>query len=148
MKVSIFVGVCLAFFAFSAGADELLVTPSAAKAKGGAVYAIDFVSSGEAVALQFNIRLPKGINASKVDLSRCVADLPKSHTGQCSVAKGHIIGLVFNDTNEPFAPGMVSIGKISIDASLAKSQKGLQISEFLVSDSKAKPVSSTVTVVE
>ncbi len=148
MKAFVLFGICLTFASFASNADELLVTSGAAKAKVGHTYAIDFMSSGEAVALQFNIKIPKGVRDSQIDLSACVADLPKSHAGQCKVAKGHIVGLVYSDTNEALPAGLVSVGRISMNASLVKNQQKLQFTEFLVSNSKAQPVESTVTVAD
>ena len=147
----IVVGICLAFAAFAGNANELLITPSVSKARVAStstVYAIDFVSTGEAVAFQFNIKLPKGIKDSNVNLRSCVVDLPKAFGGECRIAKGHIVGIVYSDKNETFAAGIIPVGKISLDGGLAKSQRQLNVTEFFVSDSKARPIESSVTVIE
>ncbi len=125
-------------------AEELLVT-SVAKAK-GSVFSVDVMTEGAAVALQFNIALPKGVLPEQVDLSKCVADLPKSHKGQCSVAKGQIIGIVYNDQNVALPAGVVSIGKIGLNNGAAKSAK-LSVAYFEVNDASARelPVSSRVS---
>lgn len=99
-----------------AHADQLVF--SAEKAGGARVAALDYVSNGEAVAFEFRIDVPGGAAAS-VDLKSCVASLPKSHSGQCSFAKGQIIGLVYSDTNALLPKGIISIGKVSIQSKVA-----------------------------
>lgn len=149
-KTLILTMLALGFASSSVQADELILTRGAqAKAGVSQVYSLDFVTSGDAVAFQFNIALPKGVDASHVDLTNCVSELPKSHTGQCNVANGQIIGLVFNDTNEAFSAGVVSVGKIAISVGQRRSLgKDLKVSQFLVSDSKAQPISARAEIVE
>lgn len=126
-----------------ASADELLVTAGTAK-KGGNI-ALDIMTEGSTVAFQFNILLPKGVDGSQVDLSRCVADLPKTHSGQCNVANGQIIGLVYNDQNVALPQGMVSIGQIGINSALS-SKTGLTVSNFVVNDSAARELPAKASV--
>lgn len=135
VALSVF-GALLCGMSSMAIADELVVTAGAAK-KGGSV-ALDLVTEGATVAFQFNLQLPKGVDASQVDLSRCVADLPKSHSGQCNVAKGQIIGLVYNDQNIALPKGIVSIGQIGLKGGLVRG--GLTVSDFVASDASAKAV--------
>lgn len=146
-----FIGGLIAIASFAAHADELVLTPGAGKG-GVEQVSIDFVTNGDAVAFQFNIRLPKGVDASQVDLKSCVADLPKSHRGQCSVAKGQVIGLVANDDNSPFSAGVVPVGKISIKAadraSFNRRGGGMEVAKFLVSDKDANPISSVAKFAE
>ena len=138
-------GALLVGMSYKASAEELIVT-SVAKAK-GSVFSVDVVTDGAAVALQFNIRLPKGVSPDQVDLTKCVADLPKSHSGQCAVAKGQIIGLVYNDQNVPLPAGVVSIGKIGLNNSGAAKSK-LSVAYFEVNDAAARelPVTSRVSM--
>lgn len=146
---TIFAGIALISLSFACNADELIVTPSASKAGAARVYAVDFVTAGNAVALQFNIKLPKGIDAKDIDLKSCVADLPSTHTGQCNVAKGHIVGVAYNDTNVPFAAGIVPVGKIYIQSQGKSVRVGdLRVSQFLVSDKNAQAIESTAKIAE
>lgn len=132
----------LSIVSSTAVADELLVT--AGNAKGRSSVALDFSTNGEAVAFQFNIKLPEGITADQVDLKSCVSELPKSHAGQCSVAKGEVIGLVYSDQNVKIPAGLVSVGHISFNGNV---QKDLVVSQFLVSDAAANPINSSAKVV-
>mgnify|MGYP003405568824 CR=1 FL=1 len=142
-------GIALVSASFACGADELIVTSNASKAQDAQAYAVDFVTSGNAVALQFNIKLPKGVDARQVDLKSCMADLPKTHTGQCNVAKGHIVGVAYNDTNVPFAAGIVPIGKLYIQSRGKGNRVGsLRVSEFLVSDKNANAIESVAKIAE
>lgn len=140
--VAIGAGAILSLMSQTAMSEELLVTSG--NAKGRSSVALDLSTNGEAVGFQFNIKLPEGISADQVDLKSCVADLPKSHAGQCSVAKGEVIGLVFSDQNAKIPAGLISIGRISFNGNV---QKDLVISQFLVSDAAANPISSSAKVV-
>jgi hypothetical protein len=124
-------------------AEELVVTAGAAK-KGGSTIALDLVTEGSTVAFQFNIPLPKGIEASQVDLSRCVADLPKTHSGQCNVAKGQIIGLVYNDQNVALPKGIVSVGQIGLKGNIARG--GITVSNFVANDASARELPAKTNV--
>lgn len=128
----------------SATAEELVVT--SAKSKSGNSIAIDLITEGSAVAFQFNIPLPKGVAEKDVDLSNCVADLPSTHSGQCSVAKGQVIGLVYNDANVALPAGLVSVGRIGIN-SPASARGKLSVAYFEVNDSagRALPVKTSVS---
>ena len=145
MKNFILSGILFAAASASCHADELMLTPSQEKGRTSQQYAIDFVTAGEAVAFQFNIILPKGVDAKQVNLESCLAELPKSHNGQCSVSNGKIIGLVANDTNTPFEAGIIPVGKISINS---KSRfNSLKIEKFLVSDKEARPIQASAEFV-
>ena len=73
--------------------DSLIVTGE--KAKGGTAIAIDYMSSGLATGLQFNIAVPGGDKA-KVNLGNCLKSLPATHGAVCNFAKGQVIGMVFS----------------------------------------------------
>lgn len=95
----------------AAHANQLIF--SAEKSGNARSAAIDFVSNGDAVAIEFRIDVPGGENA-RVNLKSCVEALPKSHAGACSFAKGQIIGIVYSDTNELLPKGVISVGKVSV----------------------------------
>lgn len=136
------VGALLLGMSSVASSEELIVTAGTAK-KGGSI-ALDLVSDGSAVAFQFNIPLPKGIEASQVDLSRCVADLPKTHSGQCNVAKGQIIGLVYNDQNVALPKGVVPVGQIGLKGNLSRAD--LKVAYFEVNDASARALPAKTSV--
>jgi len=137
-RISIFAGLLL--LSGGAMADQLLVTESA-KGASRAV-GIDYVSSGSAVAFDFRIAIPGGESA-RVDLSKCVADLPKSHSGQCSFVKGEVIGVVYNDSNLALPKGALRVGSISINTI---SPDKASVAHFLAADKDANKIESTTFV--
>lgn len=136
MKKFLLVGALLAVGS-AAQADELLVTSSAA-GRAQAV-GVDYVSSGSAVAFDFKIAVPGGEKA-KVDLSKCMADLPKTHVGQCSFVKGMVIGLAYSDSNAPLPAGVFKVGSIGIQGASGKPE----VSYFLAADKDANKVESVI----
>lgn len=124
-------------FCFAASADEVLV--SSEVAKGVEVVGIDYVSTNKAVAFDFQIEIPGG-EAAKVDLSRCVADLPKSHTGQCSFAKGKVIVMVYNDSNVALPEGVLKVGSVSIRGASGQAR----MSQFTAVDATAATVETKI----
>lgn len=126
----------------AAHADELIITDSVAK--GGSSIAVDLVTEGSTVAFQFNIKLPRGVKPSDVDLTKCVSDLPKSHSGQCNVAKGQIIGLVYNDQNVALPAGLVSVGRVGIKSGLSKGK--LEVAYFEVNDASGRALEAKTSV--
>lgn len=121
-----------------AHADQLVF--SAEKSGGSRVAAIDYVSSGDATSFVFKINVPGGADAV-VNLKSCVAALPKSHAGQCSFAKGQIIGLVYSDTNENLPKGIISVGSVSVQSKVAGD---LSVAEFTAVNKDGISVESTV----
>ncbi len=122
-----------------AHADQLVF--SAEKSGGARVAAIDYVSNGDAVAFDFKIDVPGGADAV-VNLKSCVAALPKSHAGQCSFAKGQIIGMVYSDSNERLPKGIISIGSVSVQS---KAAGDLSVASFTAVNKDGISVESTVT---
>lgn len=128
----------LALMVSPAFADELLVTSAG---KGGAqAIAVDYVSSGQAVAFDFRIQVPGGEKA-KVDLSGCMAGLPKSHTGQCSFVNGMVIGFAYNDTNEALPAGVFKVGTVRVSSTVAGKP---EVVHFLAADRDANKIDSVV----
>ena len=68
------------------------------------------------------LRFRRGI-AEQVDLSRCTADLPKHFEGKCSVARGQIIGIAYNDEGKTLPAGIVSVGKIGFKGKVNSKMK-------------------------
>lgn len=142
IAVSVLVASGCLMSAQATGSEELLLT-SLSKSSNG-VFSVDVVTSGSATAFQFNISLPKGVTAEMVDLSRCMADLPKHFEGHCNVAKGQIIGIAYNDNGVALPAGITSVGKIAFKGK-ANARAQLRAANFIVSDVNAKelPASST-----
>lgn len=136
-KILTVVALCVASVSV-AHADQLVF--SAEKNGGARVAALDYVSNGEAVAFDFKISVPGGADAV-VNLKSCVASLPKSHAGQCSFAKGQIIGMVYSDSNTPLPKGILSIGSVSVQTKVAGD---LSIASFTAVNKDGLSVESTV----
>lgn len=120
-------------------ADDLLVT----SAKAGAItsVALDVATGGESVALEMNITIPAG---AKVDLTSCVAQLPKSHGGVCNYVNGKVILLVFSDSNEPLPAGVVSIGTVKI---VGGDASGISVTKFEAFNRDAVSLATSVKTI-
>lgn len=117
----------------SASSNDLIVTVE--KAASGQGVALDFSSDGTASALQMRFKVGDAKKAN-VDLSKCVAGLPKSHSGECRFDKGVLTVLVYSDTNATLPNGVVSIGTISFP----RAGGALVLTELLAFDSSAKQI--------
>ena len=143
---SISLAVSLCFAAFTASASDELVMATE-KAGGRSALSLDFATEGNAVALQFNISVPKGTSAAQIDLKSCLADLPKSHAGNCvyNEKAGEIIGLVYSDANEVLPSGVVSIGHIGLKG---LASDNLKVAQFLVSGADAQPIEAKASLAQ
>lgn len=139
MNSKILVAATLTAFALSTAAladDALVVT--AEKAAQGTAVGLDYSSSGQATAIEFRLSVgeAKGTN---VNLSGCLKDLPSTHAGQCSFAKGAVIGIVYSDTNALLPRGMISLGSIGISSKATP-----ELTTFIASDAQAQALKSSV----
>jgi len=113
MNKAICVGI-LALVAVSANANNFVLTSGDGVQKGvGQNFALDFVSSGDGTTLVVKVAIPDSDKAS-VDLSGCGKGLPSGFTGQCAVAKGNLIMMVYNDQNKLLPKGQVSLGMFAV----------------------------------
>lgn len=105
-------------------ANEVVVAQSMNKRAVNSV-SLDILSNGDASAFQFSIPVDsKSRSVSKsLDLSRCLADLPKAYTGQCTYrAKSNdVLVVVYSVEGVPLPKGMVGLGVISGAGLSAKS---------------------------
>ena len=109
MKKSIVAAVVLGLSAFasSASADQLLFTKGMSKS--GSSVAVDYMSDGRAVGLQFEILVP---GKAQVDLSGFAKSLPKGFTAEHNVVDGKLIIMIVNDQSVPLPAGLISLGTI------------------------------------
>lgn len=135
----------------SAQATELLLTSSMSKTKEARSVkgvsdsiALDFVSDGNTVGLQFNIPLPKGSKPEQVNIKSCVADVPAMYFSHCNIAKGHIIVQVANDEGSPIPAGVFPVGKIEL---IGMTAQDLGKINFIAADKNAEAIQSAVRVV-
>lgn len=135
--------VAVSMFACSAMADDLIIT--SAKSIKNNTHSLDIVNSGQAVAFQFEMILPKGLSPKQVDLTQCLSELPRTHHGSCSITAGKIIGFAYSDSNKALPAGMVPVGRVVINGtSKARNSGALKISQFLLSDANAQPIETSV----
>lgn len=97
----------LAAFASTASADQLLFTQGISKS--GSSVAVDYMSDGNAVGLQFEILVP---GKAQVDLSQFAKDLPKGFVFEHNVVDGKLIMMIANDQSQPLPAGLISLGTI------------------------------------
>lgn len=120
-------------------ANELVITDSGAK-KGGQV-ALDFMNSGEATALEFEISVPRGVVPNT---AKCVSEVPKSHVGACRFDEksGKVVVMVYSNDNAILPAGIVPIGTIAVD-SVAKG--GVVAQNLLVAGQSAQKLSANIS---
>jgi len=119
-------------------ADTLILTGEKSAKGGGTAVALDFASSGSATALEFRITVAEGEGA-KVNLKNCLKGLPSTHGGQCTFAKGQVIGLVFSDTNALLPAGILSLGSVGIGSATEPA-----LTLFTVVDAKGEELQTSV----
>jgi hypothetical protein len=137
------VSLILCGVSFAAPSNELIIQDQANAKAAGRIFSLDYISDGTAVGLQIRVKV-EGLSKGGLDVSNCLADLPKSHIGSCKVTDaGDVLVLVYSATNAPLPQGMVSIGKV---IAKGKSQGKLVVSEFLVADKNANPISATSVI--
>jgi hypothetical protein len=124
--------------ASAASANDLVLTSAAGKA--GSITSIDLSSSGTATMLQFNIDVGAA-DAKALDLSACLAALPKTHKGECTFNGTEVVGLVYNDEGVALPKGVVNIGRITVNGN-----SELTVKQFLAADKNNNHVEGTSKV--
>ncbi len=136
MKITAFAGLVLAtgFTMSLQAADSLILTSE--KAANATAIGLDFSSSGQATALEFRIAVGDG---AKVNLAGCAKGLPSTHSGTCALANGHVIGLVYSDSNALLPAGILTLGSIGVSS---KAKPALTL--LVVSDAQGNKLNSSV----
>lgn len=94
--------------------DNIILTSDASKS-GRNFVSLDLASDGATGAFSFVVDLPK--DATNVDTKSCLAELPKSHQGECRVVKGNRLAVIaFSLQNAPLSAGVVALGSVSFDS--------------------------------
>lgn len=95
------------------------------KAKSADMISLDIMSDGTAMGFQFSIPVQSSSRSSVkgMDLSKCLSDLPKTHTGGCAYRpeKNDVVVIVYSLENTLLPAGVVGIGSIRVPGVLAKS---------------------------
>lgn len=103
--------------ASAAGANQLIAVPAATK--GAAVMSLDFVAGGDAAGFQFTIDV--GVdNQKQVNLTKCVANIPKTRAGSCGFKDGKIIGVVYSPDGSAIPAGVINVGSIAVTGAAAQ----------------------------
>jgi hypothetical protein len=125
-----------------AHADDLLSTQAAGKG-GQNTVALDFVTSGDSVAFEFVVKLPKG--ATNVDLSSCLKGLPSTHKGQCvhHEKSGEVVAIAYSETNAKLPGGALALGNVRY-TSLLKGGAAATIEGLVVADGSGKAIQSEI----
>lgn len=129
--------------ASSAASNELIATTDATSKRGtSSVLALDFLSSGDATAFEFEVKAPKG---AIVDTKYCVSELPPSHVGACQFNKdqGSVVVMVYSNSNTALPDGVISIGRLSFSG---KTSGKATIEKLLVSSTEAKALDAKVSL--
>lgn len=97
-----------------AAQQNVIVTSDASKG-GRNFVSLDLANEGETGAFSFVIDLPA--DARNIDTKSCLAELPKTHQGECRVVKGNRLAVIaFSLQNAPLAAGVVPLGSVSFDS--------------------------------
>lgn len=138
----------LALIAGTAVASDKVLLTSEASKSGRNFVSLDLTSDGNTNAFSFVVDLPA--DAKNINVEGCLAELPKSHKGECRVVKGNRLAVIaFSLQNASLEPGVVSLGSISFD-STAKAE--LAATQVALGEAKGgkqdRPVAEAVTPVE
>ncbi|HRG14560.1 MAG TPA: hypothetical protein PLB00_01045 [Pseudomonadota bacterium] len=91
--------------------SSALISEAKAGRGGARIAAIDFESSGDVSAFQMRLILPA--DAKRVDLSRCLKDLPAEFTGVCNANGNKVAVTVYSPSNKAAPAGILSVGKVT-----------------------------------
>ena len=127
-------------FVGSASAAELLVTPASSKS-GNSQVALDIVSDGDVSGFQFAINVGKGLEG-KVDVSKCLSELPSGFSGQCQLAKGKVFVIAMADRVTTLPAGVISVGSIEFPAATLE-KAGARKPTFSITDMEFVDVNGT-----
>jgi hypothetical protein len=89
----------------------------------------------------FDIKIETDASSIKeVDLSQCVASLPKDRTGGCGFKDGVVIIGVYSPNGDTIPAGIISVGRIVVKTA----EGSARVSHFGAFDQAGADVSSTV----
>lgn len=113
-------------------ANELLITPAQGKAANPAI-ALDIVSDGNVSGFQFALDFGKA-KLAKVDVSRCLSELPSSFAGKCQQVGSKVYVIAMANQMATLPAGMVPVGSIVAFAQAESKAGGSQGQRFVVTD--------------
>lgn len=120
------------------GSAQLIAVQEQAKG-GGVVLSLDVAVTGQESGFDIKIETDAA-SIKEVDLSQCVANLPKDRTGGCGFKDGVVILGVYSPNGDTIPAGIVSVGRI-----LVKSGKGsARVAHFQAFNRAGDDVASSV----
>lgn len=132
----------------AAFAADLVVTQSEATSKSGRVsFSIDLASSGDVSGFNFILRTNAELKRGSVDVSKCVADLPKAFAGECRVNKDGIYFFAMSNDKSVLPSGVISVGKVSMPAELT-SKGALSIDMLEMIDASGEIITSNAELAQ
>ncbi len=139
---SILLTLCLSAFVVSTQAAELVLTPSESNAKSSSgQVALDIATDGNVSGFNFVVKLPSDSKIGIADLSNCLADLPKGFSGDCRQGPEGIYVFAMANDKSTLPSGVISVGRISLPAALAKSS--LVIDQLVFADADGEVIASS-----
>lgn len=146
--VSSLVGIGLVLGCTVASAGQLIVTPSASNEKAAkAVVSIDIATDGNVSGFNFFVKTGP-ISESVVDLSKCVADLPKGFSGHCAVRADGVGVIAYADGKATLQAGVVAVGRLGLPAEFLAKGRSVTIEELTFADVNGDLVSSESVIAE
>lgn len=125
---------------------ELVVTQADSASKSGRLsISLDLASDGDVTGFQFILRSSEQMKPGSVDVSKCLADLPKGFTGGCQQNVDGIYVSAMSADASALASGVVSVGSLSVPAELAKG--ALTVDQLEMIGPNAEVLSSSDQVV-
>ena len=134
IKITLAMGCIMAFFSamvsVNVNANEIVIAKSVDKRVGTAI-SLDVFSDGNASGFQFSIPVDHKIRSvsKSLDLSKCLVDLPKTYTGQCTYRpkSNDVLVVAFSVSGVPLPKGMVGLGVISGPGLITESAKPVEV---------------------
>lgn len=125
---------------FTVSANELLVTSAEAKS-GDMIVSLDLAAGQNVGGFEFVVPLPEGISQKRVDLSKCVSELPKGVIAKCDFFGTGFKVAVASTTQGGFASGIVPIGRVTVPGFKGE----LQVTDVLFVGPDGNEVASSVS---
>lgn len=117
-------------------ANEVMVT-EAKISHGGKALALEIESDGNASTFQLFINVP-GAKAKDVDLSRCLSNLPKTHTGGCVLKDGQIRLGAYSQSLAKLPAGVLQVGTVIVRGH--DLSKAITLSDVELGDTSGMPI--------
>lgn len=130
----------------SAIGAEVLVTAGGAEKSGSSRVALDIVTEGNVSGFNFFVRT--GELKGAINVSNCVADLPKGFSGSCQAAKDGVYVFAMADLKTVLPAGVTAVGSITLPGGLAKAQRSISIEQLEFADVDGKSVAVTAQIAQ